>query len=212
MALLCDIGAGWSQSFQSVAEADVIIQGIFPTADYNLWHAQTTAEKEFDLEQAALFMGLGWCKLRGYKAYRGQKLVFPRIGQEVFGYSLTEIPLEAKKAHAYIAVAIIYRNKIRRKSVTKGTGNTKVNSFSIAGVSIALGEGVAGAGTLEEYIKDQHLTLLLLLQGFIVGVRAAAIKERRYLAPVTSTSSTTTTSTTSISTTTVTTTVTATTA
>jgi hypothetical protein len=213
MELYAVTGASWSNSYiESLTEADALIPEL-PASAATAWAAiEEAAYKKQILIAGADFLGFAFT-LRGYKAYVSQRLAFPRkefpvytYGQTFSGYEplpdpVPEIPHNAKLAQLYCAIFVIYANdEARAASATADTERKAVTSFSISGLSISLGTSVAGAGTIQEYIKSQHLTLYLLMQDFATQAKGGAVKRKRQYAAIATTSTTTTTSTTSTST------------
>jgi hypothetical protein len=204
MELSAVVGSSWANSYvESLQEADEIVAEL-PASASTAWDGITDdAYKQQILMGGAEFMSLA-LTLKGYKAYHKQRLAFPRKDcQEHLGFELSEIPYAVKRAQVYCAVFIVHRNNASLPSaVTGDTEKRGVASFSISGLSISLKDNVAGAGTIEEYIKSAHLPLFLMLKDFITQAKGGAVKHRQHLRAVDTTSTTTSTTTTTETTTT----------
>jgi hypothetical protein len=203
MELSADVGGSWSNSYVvSLLEAEQIVYAELPSSAAAVWVAMSDAEKKQALVAGAEFLGFAFT-LRGYKAFHDQRLAFPRRefsirGHAFSGYDATpdppvENPYNVKVSQVYCAIFIIQKNRTDL-SATTDSERKGVTSFSISGLNISLGTTVAGAGTIEEYIKSQHLTLHLLMQEFVTQSKGGAVKHRRQYAAVATTSTTTTTS------------------
>lgn len=158
------VGAPDANSFITLSEADDIIEAFGD--DITTWDALEDEQKEFRLTLAAYAIGTSF-PFRGYKAYEGQSLAFPRAISQVsysrssyssfnYGslsarYSSTPIPLpgtsfedipeDIKRAQAYIAYHVIHKNLMNRKdpsdSDVSSPSNMPVSSFSVRGISVS---------------------------------------------------------------------------
>jgi hypothetical protein len=196
MALNTLIGRKNSNSFITIDEADSILVNL--PDDVTDWDALSDTEKEYRLILAAHLMGM--LGLRGRKAYKFQKLCFPRTSQEDFGLEVTIIPDEAKRMQAAIAYSVVHRGLANRPSVTTDETYGRVNRFSVGGI-LHWGTGSApltGGTLLDAVIRSTHFNIYLEFKPYLTQISGGVILnadevDYHTLSSTTTTSSTSTT-------------------
>jgi hypothetical protein len=135
--------------------------------------------------------------LRGYRAYRYQRLCFPRANcQELFGIGLDTIPDEVKKAQVYLALEVVPRYYEERE---KGEYNLEessdaISSITMRGVSVTFKPREdTSTDVINAYIYNRHTLLFSLLSRFCAQVKIIDGRAKTLLRSVTGVTTITTT-------------------
>lgn len=195
MALITKIGGVESDSFVTVAEADVIV----PTLpdDPSAWEDLETAEKEYRLQLAAQLMGV--LMLRGRKVYCGQGLCFPRSSQP----QVHMIPDEVKETQVFVAYSVVHRAlENRPESVTEQAAGSRVTRVSLGGLlSVGFsGEPISAGSYMDKMVRTTQFPAFLKMKRWLTQVRGGQPTTEEL--PCSTTTTTTSTTSTTVTTTT----------
>jgi hypothetical protein len=179
MALITSIGGSASDSFITVAQADVYIEDL--PEDASAWEELSTEEKELRLQLAA--MVLGHLPLRGLTVFRNQRLGFPRTCQPY--NSRFEIPEPVKKTQAFLAYSVVHRHLQEHFAA----GNAGVDSswgtpsqISLAGlVSVSFagmyGGGGAPGSMVESIVRALPFPANMLMKPYVSQIRGRCVPD-----------------------------------
>lgn len=166
MALNVKVGGRETNSFITVSEADSYIADL-PDPEED-WRGLSVPEKEYRLKLAANL--IGFLRYRGIKAYRGQRLAFPRTHQG----NVKVIPPEVKEAQAFIAYSVIHRGLSNRPdSAAKKEQTNDINQLYLGGalmVSFSKGKA-APQDVLSKLVQSAQFPALVGLKYHTVQVR-----------------------------------------
>lgn len=166
MALHVKVGGRESDSFITVSEADSLIADL--PDDSVEWLALSTGEKELRLRMAANM--IGYLKLRGMRAYRGQRLSFPRTHQG----NVKIIPPEVKEAQAFVAYSVVHRGLANRpSSASKKEPTNDINQLYLGGalmVSFSKGR-TSPKDIMSKLVQSVQFPALVGLKNHTVQIR-----------------------------------------
>jgi len=166
MALNVKVGGRNSDSFITVSEADTLM-GNLPDADIE-WNDLGTSQKEYRLKMAANL--IGFLRLKGMKAYRGQRLAFPRTHQP----NVKIIPDEVKEAQAFIAMSVVHRGLANRPTSAKKKQSTNdIERLQLGGaLMVTFGKGkTAPQDALSSLVQSAQFPALLGMKNHLVQIR-----------------------------------------
>lgn len=166
MSLIIKVGGKETNSFITVEEADELV-ALLPDGD-TVWSELTPAEKEYRLKLAAHM--IGYLRLRGMRAYQGQRLCFPRTHQT----NVRTIPTEVKEAQAFIAVSVVHRGLENRPSdpAAKETTND-ISRLSLGGaLSVSFHKGkTRPSDSLSKMIQSAQFPALIGMKPHLTQVK-----------------------------------------
>lgn len=166
MALNVKVGGRTSDSFITVAEADAYMPSL-PDADIE-WNDLGTEAKEYRLKLAANLVG--FLRLKGMKAYRGQRLAFPRTHQP----NPKVIPDEVKEAQAFIAVSVVHRGLANRPTKAKKKESVNdIDRLELGGaLMVSFGKGkTSPQDVLSRLVQSAQFPALIGLKSHLVQIR-----------------------------------------
>lgn len=185
MALSVKVGGRETNSFITVSEADSYIADL-PDAEED-WRGLSVVEKEYRLKMAANL--IGYLRLRGMKAYRGQRLAFPRTHQP----DVKIIPPEVKEAQAFISYSVVHRALLNRPaSASKKEPTNDINQLYLGGalmVSFSKGK-TEPQDLLSKLVQSAQFPALVGLKNHTVQVRGIFAKETDTITQSTTTTTT----------------------
>jgi hypothetical protein len=172
--LFTNTGGRESNSFVTVEEADVLIAELFPD-DATEWLALTISGKEQRLILGA--KALGFFRLRGWRAYQGQALVFPRTAQD----DPRIVPDVVKQAQVELAYNLIHRELVNMAKVSEGDNEglrpTQISLGGVLMVSLS-GKSSSAGSAVEKITRSLVFTTSLKLQKYITQVRGRTVDTR----------------------------------
>ncbi len=146
MSIDTTVGGNASESYVTVAEADIYVEARYDGTDLGTeWDALDEEPKEYRLKLGALILNtFAW---RGAKASRNQRLDFPRWWRWDDGYPLDEdtyedyaditdytpptVPDEAKDAQCELSLQVVH--EVILKAETMAFPEREIRSFGLGG-------------------------------------------------------------------------------
>jgi len=192
VALKTKIGGRESDSFITVAEADTFLEDEYPDS-VDDWDAEDDVIKEAMVRTAAQLMRyLMW---RGRKVYCGQALSFPRTCQD----RINEIPIEIRRAQAFIAYGTIWRAAQSRPDLAEGEiSASRVTQVSLGGLlSVSFsGTSPTSGNVLDRIVRSVQFPIFAELSRYLTQFRGRSVPDEDEITCSTTTTTTSTTSTT----------------
>jgi hypothetical protein len=175
MSLITSIGGAESESFTQLDYAEDYIENICGGAE-NVrasWTGKTEFQKEYALAQACEI--LGYLPLRSMKAFRNQRLPFPRKHQS----DPWSIPQEVIHASILIAYDVVAPGMDSANTLsTSGsfTGQGPVTGVSLGVLSVSFGQPMqTGPNMLLQILKGSPFQIYSLLKPHITQFKSRRI-------------------------------------
>lgn len=191
MSLIVKVGGRESNSFVTLAEANAIMEVIFSEAEFVVWDDLEDSQKEYRLKLAARMIET--LPYRGWRAYCGQSLCFPRTTQ----HNVKVIPEEVKETQCFVALNIIHKGLSSRPSPDEAESGALVSSVSLGGllgVKFTGDDPTTGTG-LDQIIRSSQFPAYVRMRRYSTQFRGGTVRNEDNM-PTCSTTTTTTTTTT----------------
>lgn len=173
MSLVTTVGGAQSNSFETLSNMETFLTSIFGTL-VTTWSSLTTAQKEFQAEMAADW--IGYLPLRGRRAYRNQGLAFPRTCQ----LDSSVMPDRVKEAQALMLYEVVHRAwNIEEDSLEEGAEQVgSVKSVSLGVLSVSFGDSISSGnpGVLLKIIQSGHPAIYSRLKPYIATIRGGKLR------------------------------------
>jgi len=174
MSLNTSIGGAESTSFSAIAWIEGYLEDVYGTLA-DSWTSLTEAQKEIRAEFGALI--IGWLPLRGRRAYRNQRLPFPRDHQA----DPRTIPLEVYEAHALITYEVAHPALTKESTAPDSQiSMPPIQSIDVGGVlqvmfSYSL-QSLEKGGRLVRLISSDHPLIYSKMQRHLYVIRGRKIR------------------------------------
>jgi hypothetical protein len=187
MSLKIHVGGAESDSFITVTEAGSYLESL--PDDTTGWEELATDAKELRLQLSAQLMG--YLPFRGRTVFRYQRLCFPRTSQP-YGRRF-KIPVEVKRAQAYIAYSIVHRKLAERPEVGSEASSEwgRPSSISLGGlISVSFSGKGTGGSMLDSITQGLPFPAYALLKPYMSQIRGRAVPDEDELRTLSTTTTT----------------------
>ena len=173
MSLITTVGGASSNSFDTLANMESFLTGIFGTL-LTSWTDLNTVQREFRAELAADWCG--YLPLRGRRSYRNQLLPFPRTCQK----DASIVEERVKEAQALMMYEVVHRAfTVEEDDMEEGAeqaGAVKSVSLGVLSVSFSDSTSSGNAGMLLRIIRSGHPMIYSRLKPYISTVRGGKLR------------------------------------